>query len=74
MSSKRLDTRADFARHSYKLRIECECGRIVTAGPQQIIAACQKRKLSYRVEAVAARLRCEECGRKPFRVGPGLGT
>ena len=73
MSSKRLETMADYARHHYKLRIECECGRVVLADPHKIIAACQKRRLSYRLEAVSARLRCERCGRKPFRVGPGFG-
>lgn len=74
MSSKRLNTLADFARHSYKLRIECECGRIAIIAPHPIIAAYQKRKLSYRLEPVTAHLRCEEWGRKPFRVGVGLGT
>lgn len=73
MSSKRLETMADYARHHYRLRIECECGRVVLANPHKIIAACQKRGLSYRLEAVAARLRCQKCGRKPFRMGPGLG-
>lgn len=74
VSSKRLNTLADFARHKYKLRIECECGRVVLADPHRIIAACQARGLSYRTEAVADRLRCEKCGRKPWRVGPGLGS
>lgn len=73
MSSKRLDTLSDFARHHYKLRIECECGRVVLADPHEIILACQKRGLSYKLEAFSARLRCERCGKKPWRVGPGLG-
>ena len=73
MSSKRLDTLADFTRHKYLLRIECECGRVVLADPHKIIAACQARGINFRLEAVAARLRCERCGRRPWRVGPGLG-
>lgn len=73
MSSKRLNTLSDFARHGYLLRIECECGRVVLADPHKIIVACQARGINYRLEAVAARLRCERCGRKPWRVGPGLG-
>ncbi len=74
MSSKRLDTLADFARHNYLLRIECDCGRVTLANPHKIIAACQARGISYRLETVAARLRCERCGRRPRRVGPGLGS
>jgi hypothetical protein len=74
MSSKRLDTLSDFARHKYLLRIECECGRVVLADPHKIIRACQAKGINYRLDAVAGRLRCERCGRKPWRVGPGLGT
>jgi hypothetical protein len=73
MGSKRLDSLSDFARHKYLLRIDCECGRVVLADPHKIIAACQARRISYRLEAVAGRLRCENCGRKPWRIGPGLG-
>ena len=73
MTSKRLDTLSDFARHGYGLRIDCECGRVVLADPHKIIRACQKQRISYRLDAVAGRLRCERCGRKPWRVGPGLG-
>jgi hypothetical protein len=74
MSSKRLDTLSDFARHKYLVRIECQCGRVVLADPHKIIQACQQRGKNYRLEAVAGRLRCEKCGRKPWRVGPGLGV
>jgi hypothetical protein len=74
MSSKRLDTLADFTRYKYLLRIECECGRVVVADPYKIMAACQARRISYRLEEVRTRLRCERCGRKPWRVGPGLGS
>ncbi len=73
VSSKRLETLADFARHKYLLRIECECGRVKLADPHKMIAACQARRISYRLDAVAARLRCENCGQRPWRVGPGLG-
>jgi len=73
MSSKRLNTLADFARHKYKLRIECECGRVVIADPHRMIAACQARGVSHSLESVTARLRCAKCGKKPCRVGPGFG-
>lgn len=73
MSCKRLETMADYARHHYQLRIECECGRVVLGDPHKIIVACQQRHFSYRLEAVSGRLRCQKCGRRPFRVGPGLG-
>jgi hypothetical protein len=74
MSSKRLDTLSDFARHKYLLRIDCQCGRVVLADPHKIILACQGRRISYRLDAVAGRLRYEKCGLKPWRVGPGLGS
>lgn len=74
MSSKRLETLADYARHSYKLRIECRCGRVTYADPHEMITACQHAKVSYRIEALPGRLRCEACGQRPARVGPGLGA
>jgi len=40
MSSKRRQTMADYTRHHYHLRIECECVRVVLPDPQKIIAAC----------------------------------
>lgn len=73
MGSKRFETMADFARHSYLLRIECECGRVTLADPRKIIAACQARRISYALPTVSRKLRCSKCGRRPFRVGPGLG-
>lgn len=73
MGSKRLESMADFARHQYMLRVDCDCGRVALMNPHKIIAECQKRRISYRLEVVAARLRCEKCGRRPRRVGPGLG-
>lgn len=73
MGSKRLESLSDFARHGYLLRIDCDCGRVVLADPRKIIAACQARGISYTLAEVAGRLRCEKCGRKPSRVGPGLG-
>lgn len=74
MSSKRLDTLADFARHYYRVRIECECGRVTSADPRKLIAAYQKRRVSYRLESVAGLLRCSAGGRRPWRVGSGLGA
>lgn len=73
MGSKRLETMADYARHKYLLRIECECGRVVMSDPHKIIAACQERHITYALPVVTSRLRCTRCGRRPFRVGPGLG-
>lgn len=46
----------------------------VLADPHKIIRACQARRISYRLDEMAGRLRCEKCGRKPWRVGPGLGA
>lgn len=74
MSSKRLESMADFARHGYRLRVDCDCGRVALLDPHKVIAACQARNISYRLEAVAERLRCEKCGRRPRRIGPGFGA
>jgi hypothetical protein len=73
MSSKRLGTLSDFARHIYLVRIECQCRRVTLADPRKLITAYQARGINYRLEAVAVWLRCERCGRKPWRVGPELG-
>ena len=67
MSSKRLETLSVFARHGYLLWIECECRRVKMADPHKIIAVCPARRVSYRLQTVAAHLRCERCGRKAWR-------
>lgn len=74
MSSKRLDTLADYARHNYKLRLDCRCGRVVLLDPHDLLAAIMARGwASYNLEGLAMRLKCQKCGARPERIGPGLG-
>jgi len=47
MSSKRLNSLSDYARHGYKLRLDCECGRVVLLDPRQLLQACYERRLSH---------------------------
>ena len=74
MSSKRLDTLADYARHSYKLRLDCRCGRVVLLDPHELLAVIMARRWpSYSMEGLAMRLKCQKCGSRPERIGPGIG-
>lgn len=73
MSSKRLNSLSDYARHGYKLRLDCECGRVVLLEPRALLQACYDRRLPHHLDAVTARLRCSKCGKRPHRIGPGFG-
>ena len=74
VSSKRLDTLADYARHSYKLRLDCLCGRVVLLDPHDLLAVIMARGwASYSMEGLAMRMKCQKCGSRPARIGPGLG-
>lgn len=74
MSSKRLDSLSDYARHGYKLRVDCACGRVVMLDPHELLGVVLERGWSsYSLEGLAMRLRCQRCGKRPSRIGPGLG-
>ena len=74
MSSKRLDSLSDYARHGYKLRVDCVCGRVVLLDPHDLLGVILARGWqSYSLEGVAMRLKCQRCGKRPSRIGPGLG-
>jgi len=74
MSSKRLDTIADFARHGYRLRVDClSCKRVAIIEPRQIVELCSKRGWSRDMRAVERRLRCSACGSREVRCGPAFG-
>lgn len=73
MSSKRLDTIADFSRHGYALRVDClRCRRVAILNPLEIVMLCQQRGWSKQIAAVEARLRCSQCGRRETRLGPAF--
>lgn len=73
MSSKRLASLSDYARHGYKLRLDCECGRAVLADPHTILRLCHERGWRHTLEGIALKLRCSKCGARPKRIGPALG-
>lgn len=73
MSSKRLSSLSDYARHGYKLRLDCECGRTVLADPHTILRLCHERGWRHTLEGLALKLRCSNCGRRPKRIGPASG-
>ena len=74
MSSKRLNTLADYARHNYKVRLDCRCGRVVLLDPHDLLTTIMSRGwASYSMEGLHLRLKCQKCGARPDRIGPGLG-
>lgn len=73
MSSKRLSSLSDYARHGYKLRLDCRCGRAVLIDPRKVLALCHERGWPHTFEAVVSKLRCAECGQRPTRIGPAFG-
>ena len=75
MSSKRLDSLADYTRHGYKLRLDCACGRIVVMEPHALLRIIMERGWSgYSMEGLAMKLKCQQCGKPPRQIGPCLGT
>ena len=73
MSSKRLDTISDYARHGYMLRVECRsCHRVAIIHPMEIALLCQRRNWSRQIALVERRLRCSKCGGQTFERDPDL--
>ena len=53
MSSKRLDSIADYTRHGYALRVDCRrCRRVAVLDPLQIVLHCQQRGWSKQMAAL----------------------
>tara|TARA_R100001129_G_scaffold181565_1_gene161047 strand:- start:2221 stop:2505 length:285 start_codon:yes stop_codon:yes gene_type:complete len=75
MSSKRLDTIADYSRHGYALRVDCRrCRRVEVLHPLKITLLCQQRGWSKQMFALERRLRCSQCGSREVRLGPAFGS
>ena len=73
MGTIKLHTLGAYARKGYLVRIECVCNRVTQIDPRTIIAAGSRTRSGIpRIEDLQARLRCETCGQRPKRVGPGL--
>lgn len=74
MSSKRLDSAADYLRHGYRLRIDClGCKRVVIMEPLPLLEICRARSWPYQIGAIERRLRCSVCGGRTVRLGPAFG-
>lgn len=73
MSSKRLDAISDYARHDYRLKVECRsCGHTSKLEPDKLVALCMMRGWSRQMSSVEARLRCQKCGKRDVRCGPAF--
>lgn len=71
MGSKRLDSLAAYARHGCKLRVDCQCGRVVLLNPYDLLAVTAARgRPRYSLEQLQMKLRCERCGSRPKQIGP----
>lgn len=57
MSSKRLSSLSDYARHGYKLRLDCECGRTVLTDPRAVLQLCNERGSRHTLDGIVTRLR-----------------
>lgn len=71
VSTKHLDSIADYRRHGFKLRIECTCGRVRVIEPGDLMVALGRRKNSSRdMQLLIPRLKCFVCGSRPKYWGP----
>ena len=74
MSSKRLDTISDYARHGYRLRIDCrDCGRAVRLDARELTALCSKLRWSRDIVSLSRRLRCSNYAGGNVLWGPAFG-
>jgi hypothetical protein len=71
MSTRRLDSIADYRRLSLKLRVECTCGRVRVIEPGDLMVALGRHKNNSRQMALLIpRLKCFECGGRATYWGP----
>ena len=75
MSTRRLDSIADYRRLGLRLRVECHCGRVRVIEPGDLMVALGRRKSSSRQMALLMpRLRCFECGGPAEVLGPCVSS
>lgn len=73
MSSKRLDSIADFHRQGYLLRVDCrQCGRVAVLDPLALLERCRAKGWSYQLAVIEGRFRCGKCGARRARLGPAF--
>ena len=74
MGSKRLDSIADYARHGFRLRVDCrDCGRVAMLDARELTALCSKRGWNREMFSLGERLRCSNCGKRNVLWGPAFG-
>ena len=75
MSSTRLDTISDYARHGYRLQVDCrKCGRVAKLDARAITEQCIKQGWNRDIGQIEQRLRCSQCGSRDVRCGPAFGS
>ena len=75
MSSIRLNQINDYARHGYRLRVDCrDCGRRALLEPTELSALCVKHGWSRDMFSLETRLRCSNCGGKNVLSGPSFAN
>lgn len=73
MSSKRLDAISDYARHGYRLKVDCrQCGHAAKLDAAALTELCMQRGWSRQMGSLQARLRCGNCDSRDIRCGPAF--
>lgn len=70
MGRIKLDSINDFARHGYKVRVSCKCGRKVDWSATELLMRLHARKLPYQVDRLEPKLRCQFCFARGARISP----
>ena len=66
VSTKHLNSIADYRRNGFKLRVECECGRVQVIEPGDLMVALGRRRNSSRqMQLPIPRLKCFERNGRP---------
>lgn len=72
MGRKNPRTVSDLARWGFRLRARCPaCGHVESLDPLPIAVRCHERGWPREIEAIGARLRCQQCGARGAECGPG---
>lgn len=71
MSTKHFDSLTQLIREGLNLRVECACNRVVLLDPADVLAKSQARGGGHLISKVVAKMRCDRCGARPVRSGPG---
>lgn len=73
MGSIRLESLSDYAKRGYKVRLDCECGRVVVIDPLALLQIAHGKGIGHHLDKIGQRLKCSTCGKPPVRIGPAFG-